>query len=187
MNILTREVIGDAERIKVHLHRRMHVMSAIRNQSPKEHKEWEEAADAWHTHEHPVDRLWCEEFMADLRESVPYAVEEAIVYLEADPWYHRSGYLKERLIRGLKTAVLKNSDRVRLWNVCWNVAAGKNRREFRNYCSLAAVVGDADLIELLKGVSEERNIAAKGKFGFMLNYLQHHKKSEQDKMRRQIE
>ena len=109
--------------------------------------------------------------MADLRGSVPYAVEEAILYLEVDPWYHRSGYLKERLIRGLKAATFKNTERTRLLNVCWNAAAGTNRREFRNYCSLASVVGDSDLIELLERVSEDRDNAAKGKFSFMLNYL----------------
>lgn len=173
MKTLSRELISEAERIKGSLYKRIGTTFAKRNQSPKDRKEWSDAADAWHSHIHPIDKLWQTHFMADLRDSVPYAVEEAILYLEVDPWYHRSGYLKERLIRGLKAATLKNSERTRLLNVCWNAAAGKNRREFRNYCSLASVVGGSDLIELLESVSEDRDREAKGKFSFMLNYLRH--------------
>ena len=53
----------------------------------------------------------------------------------------------------------------------WKVAGGRNRREYRDFCSLAAVVVDADLIQLLEDVSPERDLTAKGKFSYLLRYL----------------
>jgi len=176
MKTLTRESISETERTVNRLHHQVHTTFANRDKSEKERKAWEEATSVWHSSDCPTDKLWREQFRADLRASVPYAIEEAILFLEVDPWYFRSGYLKQRLIRGLKAATLKNRDRIRLWNVCWNAAAGKNRQEFRSYCSLAAIVGDAELIRLLEEIPEHRNIAADGKFRYMAAFLRENTK-----------
>jgi hypothetical protein len=179
--MLTRDDIAQVERIENAHHKAIHSTFACRNQGPKSWKAWEDATSAWHAQRYPTNKLWEDDFLADLRASERKAIEEAILYLEVDPWYFRSGYLKERLIRGLKAANLTERDRRRLRNVIWNVAAGKNRREYRDYCSLAAVVGDADLIRLLEDVSPERDQDAKGKFGYLLRYLQQNSiPSEQD-------
>ena len=169
--MLTREVISEVERTENRLHQLIHTTFATRDQGPQAWKEWQEAAAAWRAQRYPTDKLWEEGFVADLRASDPSAIEEAILYLEVDPWYFRAGYLKERVIRRLKSANLKPRDRKRLWNVVWNVAAGKNRREFRDYCSLAAAVGDSDLIRQLEAVSPDQDAAAKGKFTYLLAYL----------------
>ena len=174
--MLTREAIAEVERIENAHHKAIHSTFACRNQGPKAWNAWEDANCAWHAQRYPTDRLWDDEFLADLRASDRQAIEEAILYLEVDPWYFRSGYLKERLIRGLKAANLTERDRRRLRNVIWNVAGGRNRREYRNYCSLAAMVGDADLIRLLDDVSPARDQEAKGKFGYLLSYLQQNTK-----------
>ena len=171
--MLTREVIAEVERVENAHHKAINSTFACRNQGPKAWKAWEDATSAWHAQRYPTERLW-------VRASDRQAIDEAILFLEVDPWYFRSGYLKERLIRGLKAAQLTERDRRRLRNVIWNVAGGRNRREYRDYCSLAAVVGDRDLIGLLEDVSPERDQDAKGKFGYLLTYLQQNTKlSEQ--------
>jgi hypothetical protein len=178
--MLTREAINEVQRVENQHHERIHATAARRNESALAWKAWEEAATAWHAQHRATDKLWESGFLADLRASKRPAIEEAILYLEVDPWYFRSGYLKERLIRGLKSAELTERDRRRLWNVVWNAAVGKNRREFRDYCSLAAVVGDADLIRQLEEISPDRDTAAKGKFSYLLDYLRRNTKlSEQ--------
>ena len=135
---------------------------------------WDDATTAWHARTSPTDRLWSDEFLAALRASDRPAIEDAILFLEVDPWYFGSGYLKERLIRGLKSANLTAQDRRRLWNVVWNVTGGRNRREFRNFCSLATIVGDSDLIQLLENVTPERDLSASRKFSYLLAYLRRH-------------
>ncbi len=183
--MLTREAIAEVERIENAHHKAIHTTFACRNQGPKAWKAWEDATSAWHAQRYPTERLWEDQFLADLRTSDRQAIDEAILYLEVDPWYFRSGYLKERLIRGLKAADLTERDRRRLRNVIWNVAGGKNRREFRDYCSLAAVVGDEGLIRLLEDVSPERDRDAKGKFGYLLSYLQQNTKLSEQGVGRQ--
>lgn len=178
--MLRRETIAEVERIENAHHKAIHSTYVCRGQGPKAWKAWEDATSAWHAQRYPTDKLWDDEFLAGLRTSDRQTIEEAILYLEVDPWYFRAGYLKERLIRGLKAANLTERDRMRLRNVIWNVASGKNRREYRNYCSLAKVVGDADLISILEDVSPERDQESKGKFGYLLRHLkQNNKPSEQ--------
>jgi len=135
---------------------------------------WHEATSAWHAQKYATDFLWSDEFMDDLRKSKPEAIEQAILYLEVDPWYFRSGYLKERLVRKLKAANLSTKNCNRLLKVIWNVARGKNRREFRDYCRLAAVVASEDFRQMLAGVSAENDTEAKGKFTYLRMHLDRH-------------
>ena len=174
--MLTRKAIVEVERVENAHHKLIHSTSACRDQEPDAWKEWEESTSAWHAQRYQTDRLWEDGFLADLRGSVRHAIDDAILYLEVDPWYFRSGYLKERLIRGLKAAELTEGDRKRLRNVIWKVAGGRNRREYRDYCSLAAVVGDPGLVQRLEGVSPEQDHEAKGKFGYLLRYLRQNSK-----------
>jgi hypothetical protein len=172
--MLTREDILEVERVVNELHERVHRTSAARHEGPKAMQAWHDATTEWHARTHPTDHLWGDEFLAALRASSRPAIDDAILYLEVDAWYFGSGYLKERLIRGLKSAALTEQDRRRLWNVVWNVTRGRYRREFRKYCSLATLVGDSDLIQLLEGVSRELDWAAGGKIRYLLAYLRKH-------------
>lgn len=80
-------------------------------------------------------------------------VETAILFLEADPWFFRSGYEKQRLIRHLKRAMLSNAQRQRLGRVvlavidghAGGVRADRDRVEFRHYCRLACGVWSDEL------------------------------------------
>jgi hypothetical protein len=172
--MLTRQDILEVERSENEHHERIHRTFAARHEGSKAMQAWHDATEAWHARTNPIDRLWEDDFLAALRASHHPSIEDAILYLEVDPWYFRSGYLKERLIRGLKSANLSAKDRRRLWNVVWNVASGKNRREFRNFCSLATIVADDDLLRLLENVSPERDLSAKGKFSYLLAHLRKH-------------
>ncbi len=180
-NMLTRKSIREVEDLENKHHSRIKATFRNRDQGDSSRKEWHDATSAWHNQIYPTDVLWTDDFMSDLRGSKRSAIEQAILYLEVDPWYFRSGYLKERLIRGLKACKISETDRRRLWNVVWNVAAGRNRREFRNYCSLASIIVDADLLRLLEEVTPERDERASGKFTYLLNYLRKHTKQEANK------
>ncbi|GAA5497547.1 hypothetical protein Rhal01_03743 [Rubritalea halochordaticola] len=175
--MLSREDIREMARVEQELYQRIISTFAKRDTSEKARQAWLEATSAWHARRSPVlERLWGRAYLEELRASDPAAVADAILFLEVDPWFHRSGYLKERLIRGLKTAQLSDRDKLRLRQLVWNVAAGRNRREFRNYCSLAAVVVDEDFIRRLARVTPQQDLKAQGKFVFLLECLMRHQR-----------
>ena len=70
----------------------------------------------------------------------PYAVETAIAFLEADPWFHRSGYIKEKLLSRLKHVPLSQHDVRRLSRLVIRSVDGGGRREFHAYARLAGAL-----------------------------------------------
>jgi hypothetical protein len=76
-------------------------------------------------------------------------VETAIAFLEADPWFFRSGYEKQKIIQHLKRSPLTEPQRMRLARVVLmaidGLAGGERRKtgdrvEFRHYGRLACGV-----------------------------------------------
>ncbi len=94
------------------------------------------------------------DFMAGLAAGHARFVERAILFLEADPWFFRSGYEKQRLIRHLKRTPLNPMQRQRLGRVvlaaidgdAGGVRANRDRLEFRHYGRLACAVW-SDLLD----------------------------------------
>jgi hypothetical protein len=76
-------------------------------------------------------------FMPGLANSHVRFVEMAIAFLEADPWFFRSGYEKQNLIRHLKRARLSDAQRMRLAHVVLRAIDGRDRVEFRHFGRLA--------------------------------------------------
>ena len=70
------------------------------------------------------------------------AIDQAVVYIEADPWLFRSGYFKDKLLRRLRRANLTETQRDRLRTALLAVVDGRDRREFRRFCRLAHAIAD---------------------------------------------
>jgi hypothetical protein len=64
-------------------------------------------------------------------------IETAIAFLEADPWFFRSGYEKQKIIQHLKRASLSEGQRLRLARVVLAAIDGRDRVEFRHFGRLA--------------------------------------------------
>lgn len=81
-------------------------------------------------------------------------------FLEADPMFFRSGYLKEKLLREIKQRKLNVSDRLRLQRIIIDVVQNRShRREFFDYCRAAVSVDDPQLrreLGMLEQSSDER-------------------------------
>ncbi len=86
-------------------------------------------------------------FMQGLAEGATQHVEAAICFLEADPWFFRSGYEKQALIRHLKRALLDAHQRDRLGAVVLAAIDGRDRPEFRHFCRLACGIWSDSLDE----------------------------------------
>jgi hypothetical protein len=85
-------------------------------------------------------------FMPALAKGHVRFVEAAIAFLEADPWFFRSGYEKQNLIRHLKRSRLTEVQRERLARVVLAAIDGRDRMEFRHYCRLACGIW-SDLLD----------------------------------------
>lgn len=79
-------------------------------------------------------------FLPGLADGHARSVEAAIAFLEADPWFFRSGYEKQNLIRHVKRARLSETQRERLGRVVLAAIDGRDRQEFRHFCRLACGV-----------------------------------------------
>jgi len=91
-----------------------------------------------------------ETIFSRLREGDPSSIESAIGFLEADPWFFRSGYVKAKLVKLIKRLPLKPEQVRRLQAVIVNVVDGRDRREFRDYCRLARYIDGLELRQSLE-------------------------------------
>jgi hypothetical protein len=103
----------------------------------------------------------------------PAAVEMAVLFLEADPWFFRSGYVKERLLRRL--ARLDHADAIkdRLRAILIAAVDGRDRREFRRCCRLARAVSDPSLHAALEQRGLAPNAGIRRRAEWMLAAMEH--------------
>lgn len=139
------------------LHENVHTSFSRRNESPRAKAAWQEAARIFNE---SFDRLafpgGLDRQFRLLANGDPYAIEMAVRFLEADPWYFRSGYHKADLIRLLRKQPLSEDQRARLRQVIVDRVRGRPVREMRSYGRLALTVGNSEL------AAELANIAADG-------------------------
>ena len=63
-------------------------------------------------------------------------------FLEADPVFYGSGYMKEELLGALKKRSLQRHEVQRLQAIILHVVHKADRREFRRYCRVATTIDD---------------------------------------------
>ena len=84
-----------------------------------------------------------------LGEGDPSGLESIVTFLEADPIFDGTGYLKERLSRLLRDVELPAEYAQRLQAVVLSVVDRRDGREFRDYCRLARKVDSPEFREQL--------------------------------------
>lgn len=73
----------------------------------------------------------------------------AVSFLEDDPVFYRTGYIKAKLIRYLKPPMLRPEYVPRLQTVVLNLVDRRDDRDFRAYCRLARKVDAPEMREQL--------------------------------------
>jgi len=142
---MTEGEIRRAEREINLLHERVHETVRHRARSEVHRQEWRDACQAFHSYRAAAFSLWQAETLARVRAGGEPERSDALLFLEVDPWFFRSGYLKQKLLRALKGAHLEPEEVERLELICIAIVGGRPRREFREYCRMAARVGTARL------------------------------------------
>ena len=140
------------------LHERVHELARRRSESPEVKAAWREAAQTFHAN---YDRLafpggLTREFER-LRNGDTEAIELAIRYLEANPWYFRSGYHKAEILKFLKRYPLTQEQCARLRQVILDRVRGKPTREMRAYARLAPRVTNDQFEAEILAIKEKSN------------------------------
>jgi hypothetical protein len=78
------------------------------------------------------------------------AVEDAICFLEVDPWFFRSGYIKERILRYLKRCRLTENQCERIMHCLLRSVEGGSRRVFFSYARIAGFHANAGIAEAVQ-------------------------------------
>ena len=129
------------------LHLKIHETFAVREKGSDELKAWEEATRDFHNQYNQLafpgglDRQ-----LMRLKIHDPQAVEMAIRFLEVDPRFFRSGYIKNVITRRLKKAELAQAQISRLNAVIISMVHRDGRREFRGFSRLARAIQTPELI-----------------------------------------
>lgn len=77
---------------------------------------------------------------------------DALDFLEADPVFYGSGYMKEELLGALKGRSFQQHEVQRLQAIILSIVRKTDRREFRRYCRVAATVDDERFTDELKAL-----------------------------------
>jgi len=97
------------------LHARIHETFLLRDRSPEKRYEWQRACEVFHSR---YDELAFPGGYAGANERIlagdPEAMEAAICFLELRPYFFRSGYMFESILRKAKRAPLSQEQAARL-------------------------------------------------------------------------
>lgn len=143
-----------------------------RDLDAKSHLEWERACAAFESYGSRLDPLVervCK--YKTVRYTKKNLLEFVVCFLEVDPWFYSSGYLKQIFLRRLKRSDLDEAIKGRLRMVLLDAVDRRGTREFRDYCRLAAVIGDEDLVSVLEKASESTNGAVASRAKLMLSTI----------------
>ena len=177
---MTQQEIRDEEALVSQLHGDIHKFYKMKQQDSRATGLWSEACRRFHAH-----NLKFEAFMAlgipqEIREVDGETRESALTFLEVDPWCYRSGYVKGRILRGLKRAHLTSSQSTRLHGCLLRVVTSHPRSGFRSYCRAAALQSTDTLVDKLEDLSRASLGDTNQQAAWMLGYINRHGNSEQD-------
>jgi hypothetical protein len=96
-------------------------------------------------------------FTEKIREGDAETIETAIIFLEADPYFFRSGYLKQVILRRLKQAPLTRQQKAKLQALVLDAITQPHRFQFADYARLAAAIASADFLAKVQALSTHQN------------------------------
>jgi hypothetical protein len=156
------------------LHARINETSTLRHHDGVYRRQWEEACKAFHAYTHPIYQLWSPETLRSIREGLEPWRPVALLFLETDPWFFRSGYLKQKVLRALKAATLEPEEVERVNGILLTAVDSRDRREFKEYCRLAARVATSRLRESLAARQASSDERTRARATQMLGYVEKH-------------
>ena len=160
-----RQQIRVAEAQIAKLHARVHEAHRSRDEVA-----WKNAIAELRGYVSPIDDLMDRCYSEQLEDS-PDLLRFAIEFLECDPVFFRSGYLKEHLLDRLKSVELREEHRERLRAVLIEAVRHRGHREFRRYCRLAPVLAGDALGRALEELMQSDDGGVRSRAKLMADYI----------------
>ena len=143
------------------LHKSLHELSDLRwrTQKAEDIARWENAVRAWKAYsgfgeDTKFYFFESRDFLFALASGDADAKESAIKFLEFDPYYYRSGYIKSKLLVRLKHIKLTASEIKRLQKVVCNaILSPLPKSEFKYYARLLKNIGTPEFRAKLQNLS----------------------------------
>ena len=124
-----------------------------RSKSPQGLKAWQDACVAWHNHTSILATFWQKEYLSAVESGDPESVDLAISFVEVNPYYFRSGYMKDRLFRRLRRSKLSEDQRQRLLSAITEAIHSHQGDGWNHFIALAAAFADARFVEFVSKVT----------------------------------
>jgi len=160
-------LIEKESKVMARLHQQIH--ETVKNRD-KDLKSWKSACREFHTYCSPIDpminRVYEDKIIADKE-----LQEFVITFLELDPMFFRSGYIKEEMLKKIKKSPITIKQKDRLRSVLKDAVEKRGTREFKKYCNLAIELANDEFISYLNVVSSYGEGARKSRAKLMLKYV----------------
>ena len=159
--------IRDHEKTINELHTAVHTTFKNKSKNPLE---WKMACEKFHGHTSSL-QMYFQKIYDAKNFNDAELLEFVVCFLEIDPFFFRSGYLKEIMLRKLKRTPLDANNSLRMKKVMIDAVMHRGHREFRDYCKLSAFIYDAELLEHLSKLLKTGNEKQKSRAKCMLDFL----------------
>ena len=138
----------------------------------KNRAEWEKAAQDFHAAVAAAYPPGLFEALDSLRAGDATRIDLLLDFLAADPMLFRSGYVKARIARALKSALLTPRQKQQVEGIVLNLIDRRASQEFRDYCRLAFRIDTVELRAALRRKSTDADARAARRANWMLAYLE---------------
>ncbi|CAJ61018.1 MULTISPECIES: hypothetical protein [Frankia] len=161
----TDRIATDAQALEG-LRAEVRTLCALRNLDQESWRRWEQKAGLFKASVRDYYAPF-EAAAAALRAGAPTELETAVLFLEADPWCFRSGYMKSKLMSRIANSVDIEAYRSRLQNIVVCLVRNPQPRLLRPTVRLAAAVWDENLQGQLTSIPEDDSVTAERLRAFM--------------------
>ncbi len=143
-----------------------------RKDKKQEGELWKKAAALWYraTDEAYPPDFW--ENFERLKEGDLSGLETAVTFLEIDPWFFRSGYVKADLLRFIFRIEIPSLYSIRLQKIVLNAINLRDRREFRHYCGLAKIIDTSTFRSELKKLLESDDPGKRRRAQWVIDFIE---------------
>lgn len=167
MGDIAAQILANADEI-VRLYKRIDETVRYRSRSSKDRDEWSNACGEFHRRFPELLFPGGEERWAAFLRRDPDEVDSAIAFLEVDPWFFRSGYLKQIMWDRLKGTYLKPDQMKRLEKVAERYLHKRVQREFWHMVRFFRVRGGEAFWATIAAIANEKSAEAGRKAHWML-------------------
>ena len=152
------------------LHKAVHETFAHRNESQRKHDAWTLAARQFREQHSEIDDM-CDACLTNGLQNDPALRQFAFDYLSVDPYYYRSGYFVEKLLRRVRKLRLTQTEKEILQDLILRRIENRALRNFRRICNLIPLIESEGFRSRVSEQARSGNPDVRRRAEFTLGYF----------------